>query len=52
MHEYLNFDSKGAPLPEPETPQEAQWRKANDPQTDLCACACACACAHAGERSG
>lgn len=35
MHEYLNFDSKGAPLSEPETLQEAQQRKANDLQNRI-----------------
>lgn len=40
MHQHLNLDSKGAPLSEPETLQEAPQRKASDPETDLRAYVC------------
>ncbi len=46
MHQHLNFNSKGAPLSEPETLQEAPQKKANDPETDLRVCVSACMHVH------
>ncbi|KAK5623736.1 hypothetical protein CRENBAI_006745 [Crenichthys baileyi] len=49
----FEFQLKGKPLPEPETPQEAQLGEADDPETDdphMCGCANCSFCIETIER--